>query len=360
MKNLLSIIAVAAFGLFFNSCQKEELILAESTRMASTFGTSEIQGPDKPYQGRFLSHARVLVSSNTTGIISEYFYAADEPMSVASSYTVSHADADGIVYDPMTDALYQVNRSNNQLVAFAEFGQAMNGGNLTPSAVSSSDFINGREAAFGKGRVVVAQDASPDNGDQNAFVIYRTSPGQIQYAATVNTDINLWGIQVVDSDLWAVVDNSNMLAYFEKFTRLGSGFVNASSTVMIEGIVRTHGLNYNQESDIMILTDVGDATSATDGAIHVITDFSSKWMEAVNGSGMISLEDQIRISGPMSLLGNPVDVDYNYQAEKIYVAERANAGGQFLTFDLPTTSGDATPVEAILTPGASAVTIGNE
>ena len=54
-------------------------------------------------------------------------------------------------------------------------------------------------------------------------------------------------------------------------------------------------------------------------------------------------------------MGNPVDVAYDDVTERIYVAERLNAGGRLLTFSLPTTNGDATPTEARAEAGIASV-----
>ena len=85
-----------------------------------------------------------------------------------------------------------------------------------------------------------------------------------------------------------------------------SGNLEATAEIGIEGLIRTHRLNYDSSTDTMVLTDIGDAGSPDDGALVVISSFTSKFMFAVNSHGMISLEDQIRIEGDMTHLGNPV------------------------------------------------------
>ena len=67
------------------------------------------------------------------------------------------------------------------------------------------------------------------------------------------------------------------------------------------------------------------------------------------------MSNQIRIYGPNSTLGNPVDVAYDYQTNKIYVAERANGGGKVLTFNFPTVSGDTTPEASRDEPGVAGI-----
>ena len=67
------------------------------------------------------------------------------------------------------------------------------------------------------------------------------------------------------------------------------------------------------------------------------------------------MANQIRIYGPNSNLGNPVDVAYDSVTDKIYIAERLNAGGKVLTFSLPTTTSDATPLNSRTEAGVSSV-----
>ncbi|MBR9920737.1 MAG: hypothetical protein GYB31_07835 [Bacteroidetes bacterium] len=360
MKNLFFLFSVAVFGLIFSSCQKEEIISSQIDNLPGNFASANADGNAGINGALLLNHTRLLVSSNTSGSIMDLSVINDEMNVTDLEYGTMYADADGIVYDMENDAVYQVNRSGNNVVAYGDFDLYEDGDDLSSTATSSSNFINGREATYSRNRLVVAQDASPDNGDQNAFVVYRVSPDQIQYSKTIQTDINLWGIQLSGTDMWAIVDNSNMLARFDKFNRAIDGSVlSPTESVMIEGIVRTHGLFYDADSDVMVLTDVGEAASANDGAIHYISDFSQKWNDAVNGSGAIAIEDQIRIAGPMSKLGNPVDVTYSDAAGQIFVAERANSGGRFLVFDVPTASGDMMPEQSMIVAGASAVTKAN-
>ena len=67
------------------------------------------------------------------------------------------------------------------------------------------------------------------------------------------------------------------------------------------------------------------------------------------------MDDQIRVDGDMTYLGNPVDVALSVEHKKVYVAERANGGGRLLIFDYPMESGNMKPVANINYEGASAV-----
>lgn len=303
--------------------------------------------------------ASVYVSSNTTPVIG--VFNVTNPASVTSkTINVSNNDSDGIHFYPFGDAVFQLDRSTNVMKAYNNVSGLPNGAAPAPSATSTSDFTNGREIAFSSGRVIVAQDADPSNGNLNKFLIYRSSPFSFSLQKSYTANINLWGLQASGENMYAVEDNSGNLAYYSNFFNKISGTMVAPDwKLTIAGLVRTHGIAYDEGSDIMVLTDVGDANSATDGAIHVITNFSSKAAAALAGgtTGTIALNQQIRIAGSNTALGNPVDVSFSTATNKIYVAERANGGGRLLIFDNPVSNGNPTPIANVAFAGASAIVL---
>ena len=93
-----------------------------------------------------------------------------------------------------------------------------------------------------------------------------------------------------------------------------------------------HGIDYDAESDALVLSDVGSADSATDGKLYVLPD-------AGMAEGITNMT--VNIAGPMSMLGNPVDIMVSNG--NVYVAEKSN--GMLLRFDdiMNAASGDVTP-----------------
>jgi hypothetical protein len=294
--------------------------------------------------------AKVFVSSNNAGTIAAYGY-SDAGGITSSSFGSVANDADGVHYDELADVLYQLNRTDNVINAYSNVqGSLTTGGAPTLTATSTSDFTNGREIAVSGNKLVVAQDASASNGDVNQFVTYTISGTSITLDKVQPTDINLWGITFDGADLVAIVDNSSDVAVFNDFLAQPNGAVTASAIITVSDMVRTHGLTYDADNDIMILTDVGSGAVADDGAFAYITN----WIGA-SADGTITAAEQIRIEGPLSTLGNPVDVAYDDTAGLIFIAERANAGGRFLTFNIPTLDGDVAPASSEFFQGASAV-----
>ncbi len=93
-----------------------------------------------------------------------------------------------------------------------------------------------------------------------------------------------------------------------------------------------HGIDYDSLSDSLIVSDVGSAADATDGKLYVL-----------NNAGMSSGLNNVsvNIAGPLSMLGNPVDIMYT--GNHLYVAEKSN--GLVMRFDniLNSSSGDIAP-----------------
>ncbi|MCB0664853.1 MAG: CHRD domain-containing protein [Saprospiraceae bacterium] len=324
--------------------------------------THTVDNPDGELRGNYLRgsstqiveysgiKSSLFISSNTTGNIGVYNFDYEDESSLVT-FPSGGQDADGIYYDQSLDVLYQLNRSDNVIDKYEDVIDLLTEGSYPEISTSStSDFINGREIAVGYQKIIVAQDANDANGQSNQLVQYDISGETIALEKTFDVDINLWGIHLSDSTLWAIEDNSSNVAWYENFFSLSEGSIAPSGKVSIENMVRTHGLTYDAQEDIMILTDVGDAASADDGAFVLINNWSTAIMD-----GMVSADEQIRVAGPMTQLGNPVDVSYDFNTNSIFIAERANAGGRIMGFAWPTVEGDQAPVWSELFSGASAV-----
>jgi len=295
-------------------------------------------------------NASLFVSSNTSKQIGVLNVDSEKDIDLNTFESLA-SDADGLYYNSTEDVLYQLNRTDNVINAYSNVLNATNA-QLPPdlTATSTSDFINGREIAVRANKLVVAQDANDANGMTNKFVVYNASPQSITYATEYISPINLWGIQFVGSSLFAIEDNSNNLVVFDNFLSNLDEEAVSSRTIEIEGLVRTHGLTIDDQRNIMILTDIGDAASDTDGALVIVNDY----VNAISDD-FISSDEQIRLEGESTLMGNPVDVAFDYITNYIFVAERANNGGRILGFNMPASSGDNFPIYKRDFSGASAI-----
>jgi len=313
-------------------------------------GTGECSGTVIVNNPDFVNttEAQVFASSNTTGQVTVLGISGDNMISTAS-FAAAGMDADGIYYDKAADRLYQLNRSGNVINSYDNVLATLSANGMPmATGTSSSDFMNGREIAVSGNRLVVAQDATADNGG-NRFHIYTIDGNNITFQRTLESTINLWGIHAFGETLFAIEDNSDRVVVYENFFAM-TGTAMPTSTVAIEGMVRTHGITYWPNTDMMILTDVGAASSPDDGAVTVIKGFAN-----AAADGTVSLAEQLIIEGDATFLGNPVDVAVDINRMMIYVAERANGGGRILGFAMPTASGNFAPTYNAEVAGASAV-----
>ena len=106
---------------------------------------------------------------------------------------------------------------------------------------------------------------------------------------------------------------------------------------------------------MVILTDIGDASNQSDGGFHYISGFVSKFDATPNGGTLAFAGNQIRVSGGLTGLGNPVSVDYEHSDNTVFIAERANDGGKILFFNNIEAGGNLAPSFNSPFPGASSV-----
>ncbi len=313
-------------------------------------GTGECSGQIIEEEDTRVTVGNLFVSSNTSGLVGAFDILDDRNLR-SNTFSAGGMDSDGIYYDEDADLLYQLNRTDNVINIYSDVLLNLENGNQPAlAATSTSDFINGREIAVAGNKLVVAQDANDLNGQLNRFIIYDINGADITLSSISNVDFNLWGIHLNGPDLFAILDNSNQVAVFNNFFNQIQPDIAPDFTFMVDGLVRTHGIHYQEDQDILLLTDVGDAASDSDGAFVVINDY----VNAVS-DGIISDQEQIRIAGPSTQLGNPVDLVLDINNSSVYVAERANEGGKILAFDVPSSSGDTSPNYSEIFEGASAV-----
>jgi hypothetical protein len=342
-KNLFLLGSLVAVGALFTSCNDDD-------------------NNDNNNNGE--EHAvELYTSSNTTGKIS--VTDLEDANNTVTSFTTTGTgtittDAEGIYFYPGANQIIQASRTNNRLEAFGNVQLAIQNGDasLLRAGNSAAGELNGpREIAVSGNNVFVVQSASPANGMANKILVYSYDPSAATFTLTKTFDIafNLWGIHYDGDDLFAVIDESNEIAEFTAILTRASGPLNPAKRVKIESLQRTHGITYSKEDDVLVLTDIGLAANDTDGGVVVIENFSTIF-DGTSTNGEIPITKQKRIYGVNSTMGNPVDVAYDHETGKIYVAERLNAGGRVLTFNYPTAaSADVAPANARAEAGVSAV-----
>lgn len=320
--------------------------------LASALVLSSCSDDDTNLDGQPLLDVKVLfTSNNSNGNITYYDMTNRNNVTTTTLATPSTA-ADGIYYDDDKDVLIQASRSAMSLEGFLNVSLQPNNAQIEPGIFGPADMESPREMAVTDNFYVVA-----DNANANGrFFVYERSGNAFNLRNVITTDFKVWGITFDDGNLYAVVDADNELAVFTDFLSNTTDVeLPASKRIVIEGITRTHGLTYDDDSDTMVMTDIGDATNAQDdGGFHVITGFSGKFSALANGE-TLAIADQTRVSGPSTFLGNPVDVAYDGETGTVFIAEAGNAGGRILAFEGFGNGGDIAPFINNALAGASAV-----
>lgn len=289
----------------------------------------------------------LFAGNNSNGNLSLFNFSAGQNTDTKTLVTASTA-ADGIYFDKASGFVYQASRSANKLESFANVAGVASGANIAAAFSSNADMTSPREVAVSGNMFVVADNADVDGNPATAdgrLFVYTMNNGSFTLRNTITTNFKLWGIVFKGNDLFAVADASNELAVFSNFlaTTTTTSLV-ATKKIAIEGIVRTHGIAYDQDSDTMILTDIGSATNTSDdGGLHLISNFTGKFNGVLNGGTLSVAGNQVRISGSNTLMGNPVDVAYDSKNKIIYVAEAGNGGGRILGFSNASAGGNIAP-----------------
>ncbi|MEN9335576.1 MAG: hypothetical protein RLZZ500_563 [Bacteroidota bacterium] len=327
--------------------KKKLLLLAFAPALFSCSNDDNASTPTTP-------ELRLVTSSNTSGKVS--YTDLMETTPTVKSFAIGSLDTDGVFYDSERDEILLASRSNNKIEVYngVKNAVATNATALSLSLASASEFNNPREVAVSGDKVVVTQDQNAVNGNTNKLLVYQRSANSLTLLNSYTVNFKTWGIAIDGTTLYAIADLTGDLVVFENFFANTNGSIMPTKRVTIQGLVRTHGIAFSKADNRMVLTDVGAAASDSDGGLIIINNFSSVLGMTSNG-GTIATANQVRVYGPMSTMGNPVDVAYDEGTDKIYVAERLNMGGRLLTFTLPTMSGDAAPAAARAEAGISSV-----
>lgn len=292
------------------------------------------------------STTNLYASNNSDGNITIYDVTNTVNITTKTLIT-SSTMADGIYFDSEEDAVIQASRSGLNLEGFSNISNLLTNITVSVDISGSNDMTSPREVAVNGNIYVVADNADAD-GDASTpdgkLYVYTKSGSSFTLRNTITTDFKLWGITFKNNDLYAVVDATNELAVFTNFiANTSDASLSASKRIVIEGIVRTHGLTYDSTSDVMVMTDIAAATNTDDdGAFHIIENFTNKFNSTANG-GMLSASQQTRVSGAATLLGNPVDVAYDAATQTVFIAEAGNGGGRILAFNNIGSGGNITP-----------------
>lgn len=276
--------------------------------------------------------ANLYITSNTTNNIGVVNFVPNNI--VLSSYSIGSNNNEGIYYDKDADELVIVSREQKAINTYGNIKDKIDGElNLM---LSSSAVLNSPIDIAVKGDVYVVSDNADVDGDPNTedgrFFVFTRDNNGYTLRNTVTVDYSVWGIQFIGDDLYTVVDNTGDLAVLKNFITTYTTDVTAApdKRITVEGITRIHGIC--EDKGNVVITDIGDASNNTDGAFHFIGGFISKFNDTPDGGMLDLVGNQVRVSGAMTKMGNPVSVDYDHERRTICIAERSNNGGSVLLF----------------------------
>jgi len=310
------------------------------------------------------SKSTILYASNNSNGNITIYDVTDASNITTSTLLTTSTMADGIYYDKSSDAVFQASRSGKSLEGFSSISNIMPGSAINSDVIGTADMSSPREVAVNGNIFVVADNADADGDDttpDGKLFVYTRNNGLFTLRNTITTDIKLWGIIFIGNDLYAVADATNRLVVYTDFlSKTADATLSASKQIAVEGIVRTHGLTYDSASDIMIMTDIGQASNGQDdGGFHIIDNFTSKFNDTANNT-TLAVAQQTRVSGAATLLGNPVDVAYDNDTKTVFIAEAGNGGGRILAFNNIGNGGNLTPAVNNSLTSASSVFISKQ
>ena len=277
------------------------------------------------------SFSSLLYSTSTAnGNITVYDLLAGSSKTV----TTTSMSSEGIYYSGLNDYVIQASRSNLMVEYFSTFSSTMNEMSISPDFSSMANVVSPREIAVYGNKVVVADNEA----DNDTFYVYSFDGNSFSLENTFSIGFKVWGITFKGNDLLAVVDNSSDLAVYSNFfDNISDGTLVPTKRITIEGIVRTHGIDYSEADDVLVITDIGEATNTIDdGGFHVIGN-ASVLLDEIEDGGTLALSNQIRFAGSATQMGNPIDVAYDHKTKSVFIAEIGN--GKILGFSSVLTGG---------------------
>lgn len=156
------------------------------------------------------------------------------------------------------------------------------------------------------------------NAGNNLLVFGAAAAGDVAPVATVGLAGGAWDATYdARSDRLFVAMTNGSVSVFDGFVadNFGaSGVARTFTSATAGGATNFHGIDYDAATDRLVVSDVGSAADASDGSLYAFRAAST-----LSGS----VTPDVTISGPSTLLGNPVDVQFD--GAEVRVAEKSNS-----------------------------------
>ncbi|MEI8617173.1 hypothetical protein P4S63_06560 [Pseudoalteromonas sp. B193] len=240
------------------------------------------------------------------------------------SVTFDKAGNSYTTFDNSTTSIGGIVISNK--VAINRDGQTYNTNQDSIITGSNTGLISpkGLDVASDSGMILVAEN-NADTPSISIFSTCTTGDASPLMTLTFANDARPWDVDYdANTDrAFVALTNGTVAVFDEVKSKLMAGSTNiavedrlitpANAGTAVAAPSNMHGIDYDSLSGSLILSDVGSAAVADDGKIYVLNNVAT-------ASGLVNISTTI--SGPNTLLGNPVDIMYT--GTDLYVAEKSN------------------------------------
>jgi hypothetical protein len=253
---------------------------------------------------------------------------------------------ENVTYDQNGDAFVTFDDGTNTVGGFAvlgRFARGRNGGSFTPTrdrvvtgAATGLVAPKGIEIVDALGLVLIAESnaTTPSIRAFSTCAAGNAMPVQVTSLVGVGQPWDM-DYDPIGDRLFVALTNGKV-AVFDSYSRnYGSAGPSRTFTPRRSDAVlatNLHGIVYVADGDLLILSDVGLAASATDGRLYLVEGASF-------ASGTVDV--RIDIAGAASKLGNPVDIAFD--GAHLFVAEKSNGAILRWDFFADLASGDVAP-----------------
>ncbi|AEE23823.1 NHL repeat containing protein [Glaciecola sp. 4H-3-7+YE-5] len=254
--------------------------------------------------------------------------------------TLSSGNNEGIALDPLNNLVHAGDATTGSLRFLCGIGQraednAFNTIEDREITGANTGLVNpkGIDIAHSAGLVLVA-----DFNGMRISVFGSAAAGDVAPLAETLTDAKPWDLDYdeVNDRLFVALTDGTIAVYDDYvsggFAAMPARVITPSDDTQSTISVNIHGIVYDRETNKLVVSDVGDAASATDGTIFVIDN-------AASADGNVSVARSI--SGPLTLLGNPVDIVLS--GTDLRVAEKSNDAILVFSNIFSGSSGDIAP-----------------
>ena len=228
---------------------------------------------------------------------------------------------EGVAFDSLGNLIQASDSENGSIKTICQLANRDDGASFSTNqdreiTGPATTLVNPKGIAIAKnsGLIFIA-----DFGAMQITTFGSAAAGDAAPLATTVTEAAPWDVDYdhVNDRLYVALTNGDVAVYDNfvsgEFTAMPSRTITPSDADGVQISVNIHGIVYDETTNKLILSDVGSATDATDGALFVINNAST-----AQGNTSVARS----ISGPATMLGNPVDI--TLEGSDLRVAEKSN------------------------------------